>query len=87
MIWCETRKGYPEFDWLCMGHLAEAEDELVTEYPDAAAVVRKNRTRYEMDRDLKPNFPQIIRYLVWKQKQIMEEQIRELYGTEAPDIP
>ncbi len=45
----EARMGYPEHRWLAIGHLAEASDELLKEYPDLANQVRDERKRYESD--------------------------------------
>jgi hypothetical protein len=45
----EERTGYPSFKWLVIGHLAEAEAELVTEHPDVANELREYRKEYEVD--------------------------------------
>jgi len=42
----EALKGYPEHAWLAVGHMAEAEDELVTKFPEIAADIRHQRVRY-----------------------------------------
>jgi len=43
----ETRKGYPEHYWFALGHLAEAEDELMLEHPDLAGRIRNHRKELE----------------------------------------
>ena len=45
----EAATGYPTFKWLVIGHMAEAEAELVTEYPDLANEIREYRKEYESD--------------------------------------
>lgn len=47
----EVEKGYPEHAWLAVGHMAEAEDELLSEYPEQAQAIRAQRRAYmeEMD--------------------------------------
>ena len=47
----ESKQGYPEHFWLCMGHLAEAADELLTDYPQLAEQVRNERKLLEEDDD------------------------------------
>lgn len=42
----EARLGYPEHAWLAVGHLAEAESELLEEFEDLAIQVREHRVRY-----------------------------------------
>jgi hypothetical protein len=39
----EAPLGYPRHAWYAVGELAEAEDELVAEYPECAAAVREAR--------------------------------------------
>ncbi len=43
----ELRKGYPEFFWFALGHLAEAEDEIVQQYPGLADAIRAQRKQLE----------------------------------------
>lgn len=42
----EACLGYPEHTWLAVGNLSEAEDELVSEYPAMAEIVRAKRLEY-----------------------------------------
>lgn len=44
----EACRGYPEHYWFALGHLAEAEDELVLGYPDLANTVRAHRKELEL---------------------------------------
>lgn len=43
----ESRLGYTEHYWLALGHLAEAEDELLAFDPDLAGQVREERKKWE----------------------------------------
>jgi hypothetical protein len=43
---------YRHYYWFAMGHIAEAEDELVRSYPQMAAVIRAERLKLEHD----PNY-------------------------------
>ena len=45
----EAVTGYPSFKWLVVGHLAEAEAELVEQYPDVANELREYRKEYEIE--------------------------------------
>jgi hypothetical protein len=56
----EKAKGYPEHYWFAMGHLAEAEDELVKDFPEWAAMVRTERMKLQKDRDYKVPFADLI---------------------------
>lgn len=47
----ESKQGYPEHFWLCMGHMAEAGDELLRDYPELANQVRNERKLLEEDSD------------------------------------
>lgn len=43
----ESHKGYPDHRWLAIGHLAEAEDELLAKFPAQASSVRNHRKLFE----------------------------------------
>jgi hypothetical protein len=45
----ETRKGYPHFAWYAIGHIAEAEDEIVVRMPEEALKLRELRLQLEQD--------------------------------------
>ena len=45
----EYRKGYPEHYFFALGHLAEAEDELVKDHPGLASECRDQRLLLEAD--------------------------------------
>lgn len=45
----ESRLGYPDHLWLAIGHLAEAESELLRDHPQLAEQVRAHRKRLEAE--------------------------------------
>jgi len=47
----EARLGYRSHKWLAIGHLAEAESELVKENIGRALEIREHRKAYEQDGD------------------------------------
>jgi hypothetical protein len=42
----EAMMGYPLHAWLAVGHLEQAESELLNEFPDEAEFIRKHRVSY-----------------------------------------
>jgi hypothetical protein len=40
---CEAKKGYPFHIWLAIGHLAEAEDECLADFPELSEKIRPIR--------------------------------------------
>lgn len=47
VLMLEAEKGYPAHAWLAIGHLAEAEDELLDQHPSIAQSVRAHRLLYQ----------------------------------------
>jgi len=45
----ESKLGHPEYKWLAIGHLAEAEAESVKQYPDYANLIREERLKVIVD--------------------------------------
>jgi hypothetical protein len=45
----EARKGYPNAYFYALGHLGEAEDELVVDFEELAAMIRLERKKLEAD--------------------------------------
>ena len=56
----EKDKGYPEHYWFAMGHLAEAEDELVRDFPEETRLVRAERLKLQKNRDYGMPFADLI---------------------------
>lgn len=48
----ESLLGYPTHRWLAIGHMSEAEDELLARYREKASLIREHRKAYEED----PNY-------------------------------
>jgi len=46
VLMSEVPRGYPEHAWIAIGHMAEAEDELVKDYPEMANQIRDERVKY-----------------------------------------
>jgi len=59
----EKDKGYPEHYWFAMGHLAEAEDELIKDKPVEAHQIRDERLKLEKDRSYQIDFVGLIQKL------------------------
>ena len=47
ILLAESKKGYPEHKTLALGHMAEAEDELILKYPLYANKIRAKRLKIE----------------------------------------
>ncbi len=46
VLMAESLLGYPLHAWLSVGHLEQAEEELLSDYPEAAEHVRQERVAY-----------------------------------------
>ncbi len=47
ILMMEAAKGYPEYRILVIGHMAEAEDEMIKRFPEKANMIRDTRILYE----------------------------------------
>ena len=56
----ESRQGYPTHRFYALGHMAEAGDELVKEYPKYAEMIRAERKKLEDDPGYTPDFEELI---------------------------
>ena len=56
----EFHQGYPTHIFYALGHMAEAGDELVKEYPKHAEMVRAERKKLEENPDYSPDFNQLL---------------------------
>lgn len=78
----ESILGYLEHRLLVIGHLAEASEEAVKEYPELAKLIRQHRTQYQKDALYEIPFFDIYEYVML---------LASLAGTgeevEVPDIP
>ena len=62
----EAHQGYPTHVFYAMGHMAEASDELVKEYPFYASLVRDERKRLEADFDYAPDWEGLLETIAEK---------------------
>ena len=46
VLMCEALNGYPAHMWLAVGHMAEAEHELLETFPDMCHEIREHRVEY-----------------------------------------
>ena len=46
VLMLEARKGYIAHAWLAVGHMAEAEDETIDDFPELTARIREERLKY-----------------------------------------
>jgi len=60
----EVHQGYPKHHWIAVGHLGEAADEAVKEFPKLAEEIRKHRIKYMAD----PNYSVPVLDLIDKAK-------------------
>ena len=42
----EVEQGYPQHAWVAVGHLGEASDEMIVDYPELASAIREERLAY-----------------------------------------
>lgn len=62
----EAHQGYPTHLFYALGHMAEAADELVREYPVYASRVRAERKKLEVDFDYTPDFEGLLETIAEK---------------------
>jgi hypothetical protein len=68
----EVKTGYPMFRWFVIGHLAEAEEEVVREYPAFANEIRVYRTAWDGDESTIIPFEELL------------SKVEELMGSDEP---
>lgn len=56
----ESLLGYPQHRWLAIGHLAEASEEMVAEYPAVAHTLRTERLKLMADPKYNPSLMELI---------------------------
>lgn len=56
----EVRKGYPYHVVYALGHMAEAEDEIVLQMPGTAELIRAERLKLEADYAYVPDWEKLI---------------------------
>lgn len=74
----ESFKGYEEHYHFALGHLSEAEDELVKQHPSLAAYLRRFRKQLEADRDYCYPFSEAILHVAHQGESEVESRVREI---------
>jgi hypothetical protein len=77
VLWKETYKGYPQHKWICMGHMAEAEDEIVNAYPEVCEAIRTQRLAYQ-NYDQPPAFLGLIELVLKYDEDYTNKKLEEL---------
>ncbi len=70
ILLAESEKGYPNHYWYALGHLAEAEDELVKDFPELANTVRNVRIDLEKDENHKPDYESLMNMVTLKLNEV-----------------
>lgn len=73
----ETGKGYPHHNWIAMGHMAEAEDEVLNAYPEVSGAIRRARLAYQ-NTGKKPHLLGLIDLVVATDKHVSDKKLAEL---------
>jgi hypothetical protein len=75
---CETKKGYPEHYYYAMGHMAEAEDEILAIYPEVMEAIRSERLAYQEDREKLPDWKHLMETLMAAEFATEQKLLEEL---------
>ena len=70
ILMIEARLGYIDHRWLALGHLAEAETELVKDFLGEALTIREHRKAYEKDPDYDVPIMKLISRLTEREKEV-----------------
>ena len=78
----EARLGYRDHKWLAIGHMSEAEDELLKEYQGFALIIRDHRKAYEEDWEYSVPILELIRMLTdEEEKSLLGEELQRDHQT------
>ena len=78
----EANKGYPLHAWLAVGHMAEAEDEMLERYPEIANDIRNQRLKLmETMREGKPAAPALMDLI----ELVCDTDTQQTMEVEVPD--
>lgn len=64
------RRGYPHHFFFALGHLAEAEDESVKQFPKLAAWIRDQRLQWQEDAAYMPMWGMMIALVLWEMRKL-----------------
>lgn len=86
----EANKGYPQHYFFCLGHLAEAEDELVTDHPALCSMVRGVRKMLENNKDTKVDWSWLVLTIAERGEQEVQSAVErveaEVTGASVDDL-
>lgn len=74
----EASKGYEEHYFFALGHLAEAEDELIKHHPDLVSILRTHRKKLEDDSSYEYPFTALILNVAHNGEAQTEERVQEI---------
>lgn len=74
----EVKKGYPHHYWFAMGHMAEAEDELLTDHAERVEPIREQRLLWQVEKEYKVPFADLVDDLVAYDERFAEASIKAL---------
>ncbi len=75
ILMVEAKLGYPEHKWLAIGHMAEAETELLQKYRGHSLTIREHRKAYEEDMDYIVPILSLIKGLSDEEKRLCSEEL------------
>lgn len=73
----ETKKGYPHHNWIAMGHMAEAEDEVLNAYPEVSDCIRIARLEYQNE-GKEPDLLSLIAFVIGTDEEAANKKLAEL---------
>ena len=73
----ETHKGYPHHQWIAMGHMAEAEDEVLNAYSEVSTQIRLARLRYQNE-GIEPNLLGLIDFTIDADNKASDKKLAQL---------
>ncbi len=73
----EYRKGYPLHVDYAIGHMGEAEDESVQEFPEVSEMIRSERIMLEQDQNHVPDFDKLVIFTHEVEREATEQQLKE----------
>jgi len=73
----ETHKDYPHHKWIAMGHMAEAEDEVLNAHKAMASAIRVARLQYQND-DIEPDCCLLIDAVIQADEELAAKMLEEM---------
>jgi hypothetical protein len=83
----EVRKGYPEHFWLVVGHMAEAEDEMMGYSEEFANKIRDQRVKYQLEKDYEVPIMDLIEEIGNLEQEKKPERTQETISREKEEGP